>query len=373
MRCPSPRFVAALLVSSGIHCSVDDRLPGLENGRAEPDAGQGGSAGSVSAVPGENTGGSSDASGPLTCSDSCSLGQTACLPGGLATCSMGSNGCAEYGTPVACGEHQGCVGGAGMAECACVADPVCASAGAACASPSTLATCSADADGCFYASSTSPCENGACSGNACCTNTCTLAPAQCGSSSSLEACILGANGCSSVSSTACGTGLVCERAGDAACADPNWAQWPMPNAISDVNAGAPNPENYIDNEDGTATDNRTKLIWQTGTSPSTLIWDSAGGVGSAQAYCSGITLAGFSDWRLPTLIELFSLLDIGATDPGNGRIFSLFPTPTDTFFWSATPSAGDAGFAWSMYYSGVLDAFNNVNQASAQGLARCVR
>jgi len=36
-----------------------------------------------------------------------------------------------------------------------------------------------------------------------------------------------------------------------------WAEWPMPQWSADVTAGAPNPEGYTDNGDGTVTDNVT--------------------------------------------------------------------------------------------------------------------
>jgi hypothetical protein len=37
----------------------------------------------------------------------------------------------------------------------------------------------------------------------------------------------------------------------------SWAEWPMPNSQADVTAGAPNPESYMDNGDGTVTDKVT--------------------------------------------------------------------------------------------------------------------
>jgi hypothetical protein len=104
-----------------------------------------------------------------TCTGSCAETQTACVPGGLATCSDANGACWAYGTPVGCGPHQGCTGTAGSAACTCNVDPVCASVGAACVTPSTIANCAQDAQGCFYQSwsSSSSCVPGTCSGGRC--------------------------------------------------------------------------------------------------------------------------------------------------------------------------------------------------------------
>src|SRR5262249_33531794 len=110
------------------------------------------------------------------------------------------------------------------------------------------------------------CNNGACSGGSCCTNACTNGGKQCTTTSStqIQSCSVGANGCTTWGSSACASGLVCERYSGASCVDPNWAEWPMPNDVRDVGAGAPNVESYKDNLDGTVTDNVTGLIWQQG-------------------------------------------------------------------------------------------------------------
>lgn len=102
-----------------------------------------------------------------TCSDSCSQGQTSCVPGGLATCMLRSNGFRAYGTPVSCPVHQSCTGAAGSAACTCNTDPVCGAPGKACANSTTVATCSQDTQGCFYQSGSSTCTNQTCLGGQC--------------------------------------------------------------------------------------------------------------------------------------------------------------------------------------------------------------
>ncbi len=75
---------------------------------------------------------------------------------------------------------------------------------------------------------------------------------------------------------------------------------------------------YTDNGDGTVTDNVTGLMWQQ--SPDT---NGDGGIDAddklsydeAVAGAGTLTLGGYSDWRLPTIKELYSLIDFSGVDP----------------------------------------------------------
>jgi hypothetical protein len=126
------------------------------------------------------------------CTNSCTQGQTSCVPGGVATCTLGTNGCWAFAAPVTCGVHQSCSGAAGTAACTCNADPVCTTVGATCASPTSLATCTTDPQGCVYASAVSTCTS--CAAGACCTSSCVQGQSMC-VGPQLSTCTLGANGC----------------------------------------------------------------------------------------------------------------------------------------------------------------------------------
>ncbi len=126
------------------------------------------------------------------CTNSCTQGQTSCLSGGIATCTLGTNGCWAFAAPMPCGAHQSCSGAAGTASCTCNADPVCTTVGATCASPTSLATCTADPQGCVYASAISTCAS--CAAGACCTSSCAQGQSMC-VGAQLSTCTLGANGC----------------------------------------------------------------------------------------------------------------------------------------------------------------------------------
>jgi Protein of unknown function (DUF1566) len=140
--------------------------------------------------------------------------------------------------------------------------------------------------------------------------------------------------------------------------DRSWAQWPMPNSETDVAAGAPNPQNYIDNGDGTVTDSVTGLMWQQTVPAATYTW------AAAVAYCPTLTLASQDDWRLPSVIELVSIVDMGQFNPA---INAIFPATPATSFWSSSPSFG---FAWTVHF-----LIGAVDRLSMSGLidVRCVR
>ncbi len=123
-------------------------------------------------------------------------------------------------------------------------------------------------------------------------------------------------------------------AGGSTSADTNWAEWPMPNSQEDVNNGAPNLESYRDNFDGTVTDAVTGLMWQQ--SVPGLAYTAA----QAATYCTGLNLGGYSDWRVPTIVELVSIIDYDSSSPAINSI--AFPSTPGADFISSTSYDGSA-------------------------------
>jgi hypothetical protein len=128
--------------------------------------------------------------------------------------------------------------------------------------------------------------------------------------------------------TTCAQRQVCERHAPAACADPQWVAWPMPNGKADAAAGAPNEMSFTDNGDGTVTDDVTRLMWQQAVTPDVHDW------AGANLFCDALTLAGHGDWRLPSQIELVSIADLGRADPAIDT--TAFPATPSAFFWSSS-------------------------------------
>jgi len=69
-----------------------------------------------------------------------------------------------------------------------------------------------------------------------------------------------------------------------------------------------NQPSYVDNGDGTVTDFNTGLMWQQAYSGK-MTWD------DALAVAETFSLASYDDWRLPTIKELYSLIDFSGVDP----------------------------------------------------------
>jgi hypothetical protein len=67
---------------------------------------------------------------------------------------------------------------------------------------------------------------------------------------------------------------------------------------------------FTDNGDSTVTDNQTGLMWTKNADlTGSISWWGCGG------FCNSLTLAGYSDWRLPEIWELFTLVDNKNWDP----------------------------------------------------------
>ncbi len=121
---------------------------------------------------------------------------------------------------------------------------------------------------------------------------------------------------------------------------------------------------YTDNGDGTVTDVNTGLLWEKAHHPNRLSYY------SARAVCEALDLGDRSDWRLPTLKELFSLADFkGSQHTGryflDNGYFDLAPpdtVPDDDQFSSHTVQM--MGQTWSStIYTG--DHWDNPNIEAA--------
>ncbi|MCP4631850.1 MAG: DUF1566 domain-containing protein, partial [candidate division Zixibacteria bacterium] len=86
-------------------------------------------------------------------------------------------------------------------------------------------------------------------------------------------------------------------------------------------------ETYIDNGDGTITDINRNLIWSQATLGEMIFSD-------AQTECSNLSLGGYSDWRVPTLGELLSLVDESFGSPAID--INFFPDTENDNYWSST-------------------------------------
>lgn len=108
---------------------------------------------------------------------------------------------------------------------------------------------------------------------------------------------------------------------------------------------------YRNNGDGTISDLITGLMWQRDPG-SKVSWASANARTSSVGRVSALTLAGYSDWRLPTIKELYSLIDFNGLNGPTGNI--PFINTAYFVFYYGDESAGerliDAQYATSTRY-----------------------
>ena len=118
--------------------------------------------------------------------------------------------------------------------------------------------------------------------------------------------------------------------------------------------------------DGAAVlDQETGLVWEQSPSTALKVW------GKAQVLCTQLVTGGRGGWRLPTVQELGSLVDLSV--PG----FSLpaghpFANIQPFLYWSATTTASVPGGAWFVRFDNRTDYANNISQ-NATLQVWCVR
>jgi len=133
---------------------------------------------------------------------------------------------------------------------------------------------------------------------------------------------------------------------------------------------------FFDNGDGTISELRTGLMWQQDCSLDTLSWD------KAQDYCKNLSVAGFTDWRLPTIAEhedLYSSLGLVANDNEDKSIRVLPPfkwRSSNPRLWSSTPGKNPRNM-WMMNFAPFLfvksGPYENQNTATDKLWVRAVR
>ncbi len=127
--------------------------------------------------------------------------------------------------------------------------------------------------------------------------------------------------------------------------------------------GSSSPPQFRDNGDGTVSDLTTGLMWQK---------DSVQGISwkDGLAYCSDLQLGGYSDWRLPDVNELISLVDYSQSSPSIDESYFI---NTSLHYWSSTTYPSDPGKAYHVcFLRGRTEVYGKSDQGAASHL-RAVR
>ena len=112
----------------------------------------------------------------------------------------------------------------------------------------------------------------------------------------------------------------------------------------------------------TVHDARTGLIWSRTSLPAGRCnWK------DAHEAAAGCTLGGFSDWRLPTIQELLSIVDYERSEPAIDPVFEC----GDSWYWTSTPlKSSPSVYAWFVFFSGGDSGWGDQGD---EGFVRAVR
>lgn len=125
---------------------------------------------------------------------------------------------------------------------------------------------------------------------------------------------------------------------------------------------------FVDNGDGTITDNATGLTWMQSDSGAGMNW------GEALAYCENASVAGYADWRLPDAKQLHSIVDYSRSPDttSSAAIDPLFSVTSITdeagrpdypFYWSSTTHASSNGSGQAGVYVAFGEALGYMQNA----------
>lgn len=170
--------------------------------------------------------------------------------------------------------------------------------------------------------------------------------------------------------------------GDSTCYDDNAALASCPNEGAsyygqDGNYTI-NAPSFTDNSNETVTDNNTGLMWQqcpanySGNGCTTDDGTNLFTYADAVSYCDDLVLpaGGNSDWRLPTVSEVYRISNYGTNSPSVDTTF--FPNRNViSQYWSITENPADTGFAYINYQGG--DGYSGSNIKTVTAAVSCVR
>jgi len=103
---------------------------------------------------------------------------------------------------------------------------------------------------------------------------------------------------------------------------------------------------YTVNDDRTVTDNITGLQWQRVPSAQLMTWK------EALKYCDDLNLAGYDDWRLPNVKELYSIAIPNRIYPAASEAFEFM---NDGSYWWYWTSSNDNDYACCLHFAWAID------------------
>jgi hypothetical protein len=154
---------------------------------------------------------------------------------------------------------------------------------------------------------------------------------------------------------------------ESSCGSHKWACWKVPTPPSE---NLPNPQSYTDLGNGAVRDNVTCLVWEKANPSTQGNWqasvDRCAALGSSN-------YAGFGDWRLPTRMEMASIIDPNLGSKGYPTIFTTTSGyyATGSWWYETITGQSTAGYHWGYGTNGFTS--NAVAMSGTNLVTRCVR
>jgi hypothetical protein len=122
-----------------------------------------------------------------------------------------------------------------------------------------------------------------------------------------------------------------------------------------MGVASPNPR-FTDNGDGTVTDHLTGLMWSKNANHGSKIWNDAINYSNNLSLGSDGCGSSYTDWRLPNIKELLSLIDYGDWDPALPAGHPFTPVDKYLHYWSSTTLGSNN--AWLLSFRGLMNYDN---------------
>ena len=144
-----------------------------------------------------------------------------------------------------------------------------------------------------------------------------------------------------------------------------WGGTAYAACVGTIAASTPTTD-FVDNGDGTVTHSKTGLMWKQCTeglsgagcatgAATKYTWQ--GALQAAQTLNNTGGFAGFTDWRVPNIKALNSIVENQCIAPSVN--VTIFPATIGSWYWSASPYAGFATYAWVVGFNKGNDSVLN--------------
>jgi hypothetical protein len=151
--------------------------------------------------------------------------------------------------------------------------------------------------------------------------------------------------------------------------------WAAQTCVSSLGSTTPTARFSVTNN-GTVTDSVTGLMWQRCSYGQTYSVESQSCIGIAQQLnwqqaldvANSGELAGFTDWHVPSVKELASIVEHQCVEPSAN--ISIFTDTLNENYWSSTTAIKQIDHAWAYQFA---DGKNNIKAKTSDIFLRLVR